>query len=115
MRRSENADFFHDGEAVPRPQRLCYSNCDILLMQDFSEALGRLKEAHSKFLMVGRHGAFCFMRCANSYLRAFAALFLGYHHLHLLDAVQMRRKRLFAYPVGNSEASEKEKVLAAKG
>jgi hypothetical protein len=54
MRRSENADFFHDDEAVPRPQRLCYSNCDILLMQDFSEALGRLKEAHSKFLMVGR-------------------------------------------------------------
>jgi hypothetical protein len=26
----------------------------ILLMQDFSEALGRVKEAHSKFLMVGR-------------------------------------------------------------
>ena len=31
-----------------------YSNCDILLMQDFCEALGRVREAHSKFLMVGR-------------------------------------------------------------
>jgi glycosyltransferase involved in cell wall biosynthesis len=59
-------------------------------------------------IMTGRHRA-------NSYLRAFAALFLGYHHLHLLDDVLVRRKRLFASSAEKSVAAEKEKALAAKG
>jgi glycosyltransferase involved in cell wall biosynthesis len=59
-------------------------------------------------IMTGRHRA-------NSYLRAFAALFLGYHHLHLLDEVQMKRKRLFTSSTEKSVAAEKEKALAAKG
>ena len=58
--------------------------------------------------MTGRHRA-------NSYVRAFAALFLGYHHLHLLDDVRMKRKRLFTSSAEKSVAAEKEKVLAAKG
>jgi glycosyltransferase involved in cell wall biosynthesis len=52
---------------------------------------------------------------ANSYLRAFAALFLGYHHLHLLDDVRMGRKRMSDSSAEKSGAAEKEKVLAAKG
>jgi glycosyltransferase involved in cell wall biosynthesis len=59
-------------------------------------------------IMTGRHRA-------NSYLRAFAALFLGYHHLHVLDDVQLKRKRLFASSAEKGVAAEKEKVLAAKG
>jgi hypothetical protein len=30
---------------------------------------------------------------AYSYVRAFAALFLGYHHLHVLDDVRVKRQR----------------------
>ena len=59
-------------------------------------------------IMTGRHRA-------NSYLRAFAALFLGYHHLHLLDDLRIRRKRLVGASAENSVPAEKEKVLAAKG
>jgi len=59
-------------------------------------------------IMTGRHRA-------NSYLRAFAALFLGYHHLHLLDDVRMRGKRLVGSSAENSVSADKEKVLAAKG
>jgi hypothetical protein len=58
--------------------------------------------------MTGRHRA-------NSYLRAFAALFLGYHHLHVLDDLRIRRKRLVGASAENSVSAEKEKVLAAKG
>ena len=50
-----------------------------------------------------------------SYLRAFAALFLGYHHLHVLDDVRMKRKQLFTSSVEKSVTAEKEKALAAKG
>ena len=39
-------------------------------------------------IMTARHRAY-------SYLRAFAALFLGYHHLHVLDDIRVKRKRLF--------------------
>jgi hypothetical protein len=39
-------------------------------------------------IMTGRHRAY-------SYLRAFAALLLGYDRLHVLDDVRMKRKRLF--------------------
>jgi glycosyltransferase involved in cell wall biosynthesis len=59
-------------------------------------------------IMTGRHRA-------NSYLRAFAALFLGYHHLHVLDDLRIRRKRLVGASAENSVSAEKEKVLAAKG
>jgi len=45
---------FLRAQEIARHELLCYSNCDILLMQDFCEALDRVKEAHSKFLMVGR-------------------------------------------------------------
>ena len=59
-------------------------------------------------IMTRRHRAY-------SYLRAFAALFLGYHHLHVLDDIRMKRKRLFTSSAEKSVAAEKEKVLAAKG
>ncbi len=50
-----------------------------------------------------------------SYIRAFAALLLGYHHLHVLDDVRMKRKKVFTSSVEQSLAPEKEKALAAKG
>jgi glycosyltransferase involved in cell wall biosynthesis len=58
-------------------------------------------------IMTGRHRV-------NSYLRAFAALFLGYHYLHLLDDLRMGRKRLFTSSAEKSAAAKKEKALAAK-
>jgi hypothetical protein len=48
-----------------------------------------------------------------SYLQAFSALFLGYDHLHLLDDVRMKRKRLLARSGEKSKA--KNNALAAKG
>jgi hypothetical protein len=45
---------FLRAQEMARHEVLCYSNCDILLMQDFCEALVRVRQAHSKFLMVGR-------------------------------------------------------------
>ena len=45
---------FRRAQEIARHDVLCYSNCDILLMEDFCEALGRVKSAHSQFLMVGR-------------------------------------------------------------
>lgn len=59
-------------------------------------------------IMTGRHRA-------NSYLRAFAALFLGYDHLHLLDNVRMKTKLLENSSAVKSRAGEKEKVLTVKG
>jgi glycosyltransferase involved in cell wall biosynthesis len=50
-----------------------------------------------------------------SYLRAFAALFLGYHHLHVLDDMRLKRKALFTAPVEKSAAAKNEKAFAAKG
>jgi SAM-dependent methyltransferase len=58
-------------------------------------------------IMTSRHRAY-------SYLRAIAALFLGYHHLHVLDDVRMKRKRMFASSEDKKVAPEKEKALAAK-
>jgi len=53
-----------------------------------------------------------------SYLKAFAALFLGYDHLHLLDEARMRWKHLaVSTAVSTSVAPmplEKEKAMAAK-
>ena len=57
-------------------------------------------------IMTTRHRSY-------SYLRAIAALVLGYDHLHLLDDVRMKRKQLF-----NSSAVKNvtaEKALTAKG
>jgi len=52
---SNRMDFmFFRAQEIARHDVLCYCNCDIVLMQDFCEALGRVKAAHSQFLMVGR-------------------------------------------------------------
>jgi hypothetical protein len=45
---------FGKAQAMARYEAMCYVNCDIVLMQDFVEALTRVKEAHREFLMVGR-------------------------------------------------------------
>ena len=58
-------------------------------------------------IMTPRHRAY-------SYLRALAALFLGYHHLYVLDDVRMKRKRLFNSSAKKSGAAEKARTLAAK-
>jgi glycosyltransferase involved in cell wall biosynthesis len=58
-------------------------------------------------IMTPRHRAY-------SYLRAFAALFLGYHHLYVLDDVRMKSKGMFASAKGG-RAAKKETTLAAKG
>jgi glycosyltransferase involved in cell wall biosynthesis len=52
---------------------------------------------------------------AHSYARAFAALFLGYDHLHVFDDMLRKRKRLYGSPAAESVAEEKEKTVAAKG
>src|SRR5207302_6676012 len=57
-------------------------------------------------IMTPRHQAY-------SYLRALAALFLGYH-LYVLDDVLMKRKRLFDSSARKSGAAEKARTLAAK-
>lgn len=48
-----------------------------------------------------------------SYVQAFSALFLGYDHLHLVDDVRMKYKRLVAPSGDNNKA--KDNALAAKG
>ena len=45
---------FCRAQAIARRDLLCYINCDILLMQDFGDAVKRVREMHSRFLMVGR-------------------------------------------------------------
>jgi hypothetical protein len=45
---------FCRAQAITRHDLLCYINCDILLMQDFRDMVKRVREKHSKFLMVGR-------------------------------------------------------------
>ncbi len=45
---------FWRAQKIARHEILCYINCDILLMQDFCEAVNRVRAAHVKFLMVGR-------------------------------------------------------------
>ena len=58
-------------------------------------------------IMTSRHRAY-------SYLHAIAALFLGYHHLHVLDDVRMKNKRMFASSDEKKVETEKEKALATK-
>jgi hypothetical protein len=45
---------FSRAQAIARHEILCYTNCDIILMQDFARALARVRAAHREFLMVGR-------------------------------------------------------------
>jgi hypothetical protein len=45
---------FSQAQAISRHELLCYINCDILLMEDFCDALKRVCEKHEQFLMVGR-------------------------------------------------------------
>ena len=45
---------FARAQAIARHNVLCYSNCDIIFMRDFREALERVLAAHKEFLMVGR-------------------------------------------------------------
>lgn len=45
---------FEAAQETAKYDLLCYVNCDVLLMQDFLQALERVKEKHSEFLMVGR-------------------------------------------------------------
>lgn len=52
---AKRLDFmFCRAQAIARHRLLCYINCDILLMQDFCAAVERVRERHSRFLMVGR-------------------------------------------------------------
>jgi hypothetical protein len=45
---------FWRAQKIARHEVLCYVNCDILLMQDFCDAVKRVRATHEKFLMVGR-------------------------------------------------------------
>ena len=47
------AYMFQRAQEIARHDLLCYSNCDILLMQDFRQALERLLAWRNSFLMVG--------------------------------------------------------------
>jgi hypothetical protein len=52
---TKRLDFlFSRAHAIARHDLLCYINCDILLLQDFRDAVKRVRAAHSQFLMVGR-------------------------------------------------------------
>ena len=84
-----------DGFAVQAPGRWKYFQHLI----DFPRTYGEI--------MTSRHRTYC-------YMRAVAALFLGYHHLHVLDDVRMKRKRMFASSDEKKMTPEKEKALAAK-
>ncbi len=45
---------FRRAQKIARHDLLCCINCDIVLMQDFSDALKCVRAAYAKFLMVGR-------------------------------------------------------------
>src|SRR5580704_3179866 len=45
---------FGKAQAIARHDVLCYINCDIVLMDDFIQAVERVRTAYSQFLMVGR-------------------------------------------------------------
>jgi len=48
------SDLFAQAERLSRSPVLCYVNSDIILFNDFEEALARIAGATEKFLMVGR-------------------------------------------------------------
>src|SRR6266436_411527 len=79
-------------------------------------APGRWKYFRHLIDFPGTYGEIMTRRhCVYSYLRAFAALFLGYHHLHVLDDMRLKRRALFTAPLEKRAAAEKEKALAARG
>jgi len=45
---------FGRAQQIARHDVLCYANCDIVLMQDFRRAVGRVASWSERFLMVGR-------------------------------------------------------------
>jgi len=45
---------FRKAQEIAHHDLLCYINCDIILMADFSAAVDCVRAAHSQFLMVGR-------------------------------------------------------------
>lgn len=47
-------DLFEKAQRIAAHDILCYVNSDIMVMGDFLEALRKVSEAHSRFLMVGR-------------------------------------------------------------
>lgn len=52
---SNRVDYmFARAQRIARHDVLCYSNCDIIFLQDFRQALERVLAAHKEFLMVGR-------------------------------------------------------------
>lgn len=57
-------------------------------------------------IMTRRHRAYC-------YLRAYAALVLGYHHLHLVDDVRRKRKEWMASSSEKAVVAVKAKARAA--
>jgi hypothetical protein len=46
--------YFDRAEEIARGDVLCYVNCDIVLTNDFVQAVERVKRKHAEFLMVGR-------------------------------------------------------------
>jgi glycosyltransferase involved in cell wall biosynthesis len=84
-----------DGFALSAPGRWKYFRHLI----DFPRTYGEI--------MTPRHRAY-------SYIRAFAALLLGYHHLHVLDDVRMKSKTVFTSSAEKSLEPEKEKAWPAK-
>jgi len=46
--------FFDRAQEIARHDTLCYVNCDIVLISDFTKAVERVKTVHEQFLMVGR-------------------------------------------------------------
>lgn len=52
---SKRLDYmFARAQEVARHKMLCYCNCDILLLPEFCVALGKVRDQHVRFLMVGR-------------------------------------------------------------
>jgi len=45
---------FARAQAIAQHETLCYTNCDIILMQDFRRAVERVRALRPEFLMVGR-------------------------------------------------------------
>jgi hypothetical protein len=46
--------FFDQAQRIARYETLCYVNCDIILMQDFAEAVEKVADGNKEFLLVGR-------------------------------------------------------------
>src|ERR1700719_689385 len=46
--------FFDSAQRMARHNLVCYANCDIVLMEDFAAAVGKVAAAERDFLLVGR-------------------------------------------------------------